>query len=294
VDPLVHVYLAFLNSIVHTESALKPLECHVPWAEIASFLTSLAKTDSMSLKVLNKDFPKPDKGIGRPLPEDFTMRGHLWSEDLYPYTWFSDAAIDDEERALELPSMAGPRRERVLWHGHRIAASKKWLLYDESSKTFIVSDYAKGLPRSELRRSMQPTASFPDRDSIMSGIDQEDVSHLNADTACIKEERAVKSLKSGSQPPSKVNSSKPRDVVPLKILTKEDIKMSDVDVVKREFTDSSPLKPDNVDSIEWLKGEDKSRLLAPQKLENTYPSDPRKLQIINLLDTPDGKDSTKT
>ena len=291
VDPLVHVYFAFLNSIVKIESAFKPLENEVPWSEIASFLNSLAKTDNMSPRVLNKAFPKPDKGFGRPLPEDFNMRGHLWSEDLYPSTWFSDAAIDDEERALELPSMAGPRRERVLWHGHRIAASKKWLLYNESSKTFIISDYAKGLRRSEPEQLMQPITSSPDQDSIMSGLDTDEaISHHNAD---VKGERAIEASKPGLQPSPKATLPKTRNVVPTRILTKDDTKMSD-HFGNGGITNSPPMRLDNVDSVEWLKGEDKLRLFAPQKPADVYSSNPGKPQIINILDAPDGKDLTKS
>ena len=64
------------------------------------------------------------------------MRGQLWTEYFFPDTWFLDAAIDDEERSFELPSMAAPRGERVSWLGHRVAAYNRWLFYNPSSKSF--------------------------------------------------------------------------------------------------------------------------------------------------------------
>ena len=120
--PMVHVYFVFLWSLTCVDKAMKHVEKDVPWADIVSFLNTLAKPETMSAKVELTDFPKPEEGIGRPLPEDFVMRGQPWSENLFPEKWFEDAMIDDEERSLELPSMAAPRIERIVWLGHRIAS----------------------------------------------------------------------------------------------------------------------------------------------------------------------------
>ena len=50
----------------------------IHWSELASFLTALAKPEAMTTKVFSSGFPKPDQGVGRPLPEDFFMRGQVW------------------------------------------------------------------------------------------------------------------------------------------------------------------------------------------------------------------------
>ena len=122
VYPMVHTYLVFLRSLIAVEKAMKQIEKDVPWSELASFLTTLAKSQVITNRIFNEAFPMPDAGTGRPLPEDFVMRGQLWSNNYFPYTWFKDAKVDDEERSLELPSFAGPRIERILWLGFRIAA----------------------------------------------------------------------------------------------------------------------------------------------------------------------------
>lgn len=75
----------------------------------------------MTAKVWSEDFPKPDKEVGWPLPDDFVMRGQLYSTCYFPHTWFTNAGINADERSLELPSMIQPRVERILWLGLRIA-----------------------------------------------------------------------------------------------------------------------------------------------------------------------------
>ena len=122
VYPLVHVTLVFLFSLAGVDKAMKHVEQDVPWSEICAFLNSLAKPDALTSKVRATEFPRPENAIGRPLPEDFAMRGQLYTTGFFPETWFSDAMVDDEERSLDLPSMAVPRVERMLWLGVRIAS----------------------------------------------------------------------------------------------------------------------------------------------------------------------------
>lgn len=120
--PLVHVYLVFLWSLVSIQKAMKCIESYIPWNDICSFLTVVAaQAPAEDEKFRCKDFPKSEQGVGRPLPEDFILRGQTYSQWYFPETWFTDAMIDDDERSLELPSMAVSRSERLLWLGSRIA-----------------------------------------------------------------------------------------------------------------------------------------------------------------------------
>ena len=121
VYPLVNTYLTFLHGLVNVKKAMQHVEMDIPWTELASFLTALAKPEAMTPKIFKSNFPQPDQGNGRPLPEDFFMRGQVWIQHFFPNTWFESAGVDDEERALELPSMAAPRQERMLWLGYTIA-----------------------------------------------------------------------------------------------------------------------------------------------------------------------------
>jgi len=306
VYPLAHVYLVFIYSLLNIAKATTLLETRIPWEDIARFLTSLAKPETMTSKVSNEGFPKPDEGVGRPLPEDFLMRGQLWTKLLFPNTWFADAAVDDEERILELPSMAAPRVERVLWLGQRIAASGKWISYEQDSHTFVVTQYVKDFPPpQDIIQAAQPTSPMDDRDSIMSGIEEdEDTSLQIPDSPPIRQETSIGSSKSASKRSStpnehntatrKVNPAKRYSVTPRKILTKEDVKMADFADLKHESSDSPPLKSINPDSEEWLKREDYSKRVSPQKTDTDhYASDPRKLDIVTVLDVSDGKDPAK-
>ena len=123
VHPLVHVYLVFLRTLVSVEQAMDCIETFIPWNEICSFLNSLSTPSrAADPSFRSSEFPEPEEGPGRPLPEDFVMRGQLYSQGYHPETWFTDAMIDDDERSLDLPSMAEPRADRLFWLGHNIAS----------------------------------------------------------------------------------------------------------------------------------------------------------------------------
>lgn len=116
--PLVHVSFVFLRSLTLVDKAMKYVERDIPWSGICSFLNNLAKPEAMTPRIRANDFPQPD---GRPLPEDFQIRGQLYSQLYFRDKWFDNAMVDDEERTLELPSMTALRVERILWLGMRIA-----------------------------------------------------------------------------------------------------------------------------------------------------------------------------
>lgn len=122
VHPLVHVYLVFFRALVTVEQAMRFIEAYVPWEGICGFLNSLATSRNENPSLRSRDFPKPEKGSGRPLPEDYIMRGQLYSQWYFPEAWFADAMIDDDERFLEVASMAKPRADRLFWLGHCIAS----------------------------------------------------------------------------------------------------------------------------------------------------------------------------
>ena len=300
VFPLVHVYLVFLLSIVNIEKAIKHIGNDVPWQELAKFLTPMAKPETMTPRVKSAKFPQPSTGIGRPLPEDFVMRGQLWSEFYFPETWFTDAAVDDEERALELPSMAAPRLERILWLGYQIAALNRWLTYDHSSKTFGVTKAVQELPLREIREAT-PLPANRDGDETMADVG--DLSQPSACSATGTEKPAKKSSTSEVQPPvselrppsaspqkaSKVvfkSGKDPPPRQPTKILTREDVDMPDAKSVKRERTPSMPIKAENPDSEEWLRGENQTKAFEPVKIDpDALASDPVKLENIMTIDS---------
>ena len=149
---------------------MKYVERDVPWGEICSFLNTLAKSENMTSRIWGDEFPEPSDGICRPLPEDFVLCGQLYCQTYFPKNWFQEAMIDDEKRALELPSMAAQRSERILWLGIRIASVRtitssirlntanlvqfdRWIRFDREFHKFVIIKYeAELLSPSTLKR----------------------------------------------------------------------------------------------------------------------------------------------
>ncbi|KAK1489166.1 hypothetical protein CABS01_17152 [Colletotrichum abscissum] len=139
------------------------IEEKMPWKLIASVLNTIMPTE-MSLEAIkiieSEDFPRPDKGDPRPLPDDFAQRGLLWVDKYYPSDWFTATKVDDDEKYFEVASMMEERSQRCLWLGCRLATSGKWLTYDEEAKQFgVVPQFDVEIP--DLS-SDDNNASMPD------------------------------------------------------------------------------------------------------------------------------------
>ena len=308
VYPLVHVYLVFIYSMLNIDAAMEILEQDIPWAEIANFLTSIIKLvvelDIIPSKILAKSFPKPNEGVGRPLPEDFVMRGQPWTEFYFPYTWFTDASIDDEERTLELPSFTAPRSERLGWLGMRIAAFKKWLVFQRQSRTFEVSQHVKNFPEKATKKAKQLFIPSNDQDSMMTGLDGEEDESFHLPDSPLRRDSFEDISRSELQLPLstkhvkestwKSSPTKPSSIIPTKILTKGDVKRMSSTSIKNEQGSNLPERRVNVVSEEWLKtaGPTPPRMSPHKEQEDYYASDPLKVDILNPLEG-DGNDPTK-
>ena len=132
VQPLVNVYLTFLWSLIwvqetceyfETTVVWRLIERHIPWFALCLYLNELAQDyQTMTDKVWAKEFPKSDSEKGRPLLEDFVLRGQHYTIGLFPPDRFTDTMVDDDERTHDPPSMVHARVGRILWLGHRIAS----------------------------------------------------------------------------------------------------------------------------------------------------------------------------
>jgi hypothetical protein len=120
--PHIHVFFVFLSAVLRAPSAVHLLGGWIPWTEMAAYLNALPKLDDWRTIAASPEFPVPDLPlIGRPLPEDYAMRGQVWSQNYFPPRWFEACDVDEDERSQELDSMAMPRIERVFWLAVRIA-----------------------------------------------------------------------------------------------------------------------------------------------------------------------------
>ena len=171
--PMVHSYLAMIWHFCRVKKAIMHIENSIPWAALVDYLNVHASAEIITSEITSPTFPKAtNNAIGRPLPEDFVLRGQLWTDCYFPENWFADAGIDDEERVLELPSFHFCRLERVLWIAHNISSQRRWIWFDDLSHKFLLTEYARELPPPQLiKQSLQPITASTDTDIVMSNTE---------------------------------------------------------------------------------------------------------------------------
>jgi hypothetical protein len=144
--PHVHIMLAFLTTF-----AASPYVSHLlsdmPWTKLVDFLNSLVKaenqtqnqpqfvqqTSNIHMLFSSPVFPNDgERGDELPLPEDYLIRGLIWSHGYFPKKWFER----EKEGYLELASTVKGRMERVLRLGHLLSSvSACPLVYSNGAKT---------------------------------------------------------------------------------------------------------------------------------------------------------------
>ncbi|KAF2434491.1 hypothetical protein EJ08DRAFT_468226 [Tothia fuscella] len=141
--PYVHILLSFLTSLASARKfdfreqyVGRAIFQALPCADLCSFLNALVQTDLVNSRFESKDFIRPVKGEGRPLPEDHLIRGQIWSQSAFPTDWFNESEVDDEERSIEHASTVRDRSERVLWLAYCLAIFDQWIRYDAATKSW--------------------------------------------------------------------------------------------------------------------------------------------------------------
>ncbi|RHZ74264.1 hypothetical protein CDV55_108535 [Aspergillus turcosus] len=139
--PTVHISLAFLWCLViNGKSSIEYIESFVPWRKVTTFLNTMIRNDTDSRIFEGPHFPTVEER--KQLPEDFFIRGQLWSQLYFPPHFFEDSLIEDEGRFIELPSLNVSRMYRCLWLGVQIATCNRWMTYDSVSRKFSVTPFA--------------------------------------------------------------------------------------------------------------------------------------------------------
>jgi hypothetical protein len=131
--PHVHTMLAFLSSLASDKYMSNLIE-DAPWKELIAFLNALIKSENQNqiqgrsqsqtskIDALLASDVFPAEGERKdelPLPEDYLVRGLIWTHNYFPQKWF-EREYDEEERYLELASTVKSRMERVIRLGYRI------------------------------------------------------------------------------------------------------------------------------------------------------------------------------
>ncbi|CAG8153670.1 unnamed protein product [Penicillium nalgiovense] len=118
--PGIHISLAFLWRVSFHRSVMEGLEATVPWQAVAGFLNSLFSHNTVFSRIQDEKFPIGEYETAPQLPEDFLIRGQVWSQFYYPNNFFKDTSgydISIDERDSE----EVVRRHRCLWLGVQIA-----------------------------------------------------------------------------------------------------------------------------------------------------------------------------
>ena len=158
--PFIHVTLAFMKFMSRRPRAMQYLAPDFPWQLLVDILNSFMEAYLTPDRIEDDAFPVPVKDHIRPFTEDFAMRGLTWAEGYFPPTWFSDDKLDDEERYLEVASMANKRRKRILWLACSIADAGSWISYDRVSRRFSASA-SSDTPSPASSPSLPPPAYTP-------------------------------------------------------------------------------------------------------------------------------------
>ncbi|KAK7416382.1 hypothetical protein QQZ08_012016 [Neonectria magnoliae] len=136
--PFLHTLMVFVNHVARFPAAISHIEGKFPWKLTALMLNSLLVSCEADYEV-HSDFRLPERGqTPRPLPEDFAIRGLIYSEDYFPDGWFRNHKIDEDEKYFELGSMAEERKDRILSLGCAIATSGSWLIWNPKARQFSV------------------------------------------------------------------------------------------------------------------------------------------------------------
>nr|OQO29221.1 hypothetical protein B0A51_07766 [Rachicladosporium sp. CCFEE 5018] len=147
--PSLHISLAWLSAIHTLRSRFQPNDplldtithliddTRLDWSAVAEFLNATAAiypiTSRIELFARQGMFPTG----GKPLNEDYSIRGLVWAQWYFSAEWFAGMEDDDGSRALDDTEKKTARAERTIWLGLRMARQHGcFLRYDESTKRF--------------------------------------------------------------------------------------------------------------------------------------------------------------
>jgi hypothetical protein len=91
----------------------------VPWKSLCNYLNG-SNFDGVR-ENLCATFPQSEDAQRRQLPEDYLVRGLVWTYSYFPSDWF-ETNRDREEDSIESAINFGPQVERIAWLAHRLCS----------------------------------------------------------------------------------------------------------------------------------------------------------------------------
>ncbi|KAF2675462.1 hypothetical protein BT63DRAFT_450451 [Microthyrium microscopicum] len=125
------------NTFPELQQHIQEFLVQVPWEEICNLLNMISASGDYDGRYETFDFLRPVRGDPGPLPEDYLLRGMMFTQTYYPKDWFDEVDVD-EVRMIEHASTEKRREERLLWIGYKFA-QYGCLLYDSSKKRWVVN-----------------------------------------------------------------------------------------------------------------------------------------------------------
>ncbi|ODM18146.1 hypothetical protein SI65_06017 [Aspergillus cristatus] len=138
VFPAVHAYLAFIWCMARNGTSIRHIELVVPWRKLTVFLNAMIWSNT-DFRVMERD-EIPVTEDKRCFPEDFLLRGQVWSQRYFSADYFEGALAEDD--GLRASSMDVARMYRCLWLGVQLAGFNLWIIYDSTSQKFSVTQFA--------------------------------------------------------------------------------------------------------------------------------------------------------
>ena len=191
-----HIVLVFCWRLTLSPGGSDYLNGFLPLELMCTYLNKLEELPAhFSPKSEEVSFPSTPHNNEQPLPEDFLIRGQVYSEGVFPASWFENASSDIDERVIEQPYMSKRRALRVKWLAIRFAAAqdtsstlrkdssnvpviddntvpthrspRKWMRWDPSTDTFsVVSDDVSG----GRTQTLDISKDFEDNDRLYPSV----------------------------------------------------------------------------------------------------------------------------
>jgi hypothetical protein len=116
----IHTVMVFLHHLTSLPEAINIVGQEYPWKLTSVMLNWILNSYGAYPRIEGEAFPEPERGDNhRPLPEDYAMRGLLWTYRYYPDDFFTYDTQDDDEKYMELASFYEERKERILYLSYR-------------------------------------------------------------------------------------------------------------------------------------------------------------------------------
>ena len=116
----IHECLVLIWELVHYKEVMNLIKADIPWTQLEVFLNHVVIHNNMKLDNANR-FPHSVK-VERPLPEDYMRQGLLYGRNYVSQKYLDEAKVDSDEQAIEAPSMAAFRRQRMLYLAREITS----------------------------------------------------------------------------------------------------------------------------------------------------------------------------